>query len=473
MAFGRNKERPDRDEFGEKDLPFVTSEKAMEFNGIKPLRGASEKSVNFRRKSIAALLIATMAFFTVSSGTALVSNSRTANLKTQVEQNMSPAFKSRYDSLGESVVRAYFGQQTPPVNLMSNVSWPTMNDSGGNSTPVNVESISLLNAYQTDFYGGEISKEDKKLFVKPKNEVLRYVGVIDGRQYEFGVYLIIPDIDNPRQLPYLVSPPTILPMDRLVTADVEGSKPTGEEFSETKLNEGTLNNITRWASAYAQNDSDTLKSLTGDNRVEAIYPGVGGFSLEGNPEVIWAYQYEDPETTEQRIVARIQFSMSSPVSGNSSNKDISGSSSGGKFAPLQVMDLLLGNFDEGEADILAWGPGGMWQTLQPRMNAVLPVVTSGTGDGEGQINPTPTGETDDGGQAVAPGAPTLTDNSTVTSTLIPEDGEDETGSSAESSANSSGSTSSSSARSSSSSSKPKSSRSTSTSSKKSTENKGK
>lgn len=462
MAFGRNKERPDQDEFGQKDLPFVTSERAMEFNGIKPLRGASERSVNIRRKTIAGLMIATMAFFTVSSGTALVSNSRTANLKTQVEQNMSPAFKSRYDSLGESVIRAYFGQQTPPVNLMSNVNWPTTGDSGSNSTAVTVDSISLLEAYQTDFIGGDISKEDSEIFTNPKNEVLRYAGVIDGRQYEFGVYLIVPDIKNPRQLPYLVSPPTILPMDRLVTADVEGSKPTGEDFNETELNEGTLNNVTRWASAYAQNDSDTLKSLTGDNRVEAIYPGVGGFSLEGNPEVVWSYQFEDPESKEQRIVARVQFMMSSPVSGNANAQDISGSSGGGKFAPLQVMDILLGNFDEGEADVIAWGPGGMWQTLKPRMNAVLPVVTEGESE---QINPTSTTESDAPSQGNVPGAPTLTDGQTsTTTTQIKEDSRDS------SSRNSSRASGRSSGSSKSSASSSKSKKSSSTSSKQTTNN---
>lgn len=438
MAFGKKKQRPDRDDFGEKDLPFVTSEKALEFQGIKPLRGSSQRSVEIRRKSIIALLVAIFTFFTVSAGVSLVSNGKTSSLKTQVEQNASPAFKSRYDSLGESIIRTYFSHQTPPVNLMSNVEWTTGEGSegGSSSSPVDVEGLSLVEAYQTDFSSGDIDKKDKELFSKPKNEVLRYSGVIDGRQYEFGVYLIIPNIDDPQQLPYLVSPPTILPMDRLVTADVEGSKPTGEDFEEAQLNEGTINNITRWASAYAQNDSDTLKSLTGDNRVEAVYPGVGGFSLEGNPEDVWAYQYEDKETGEQRIVARVQFSMSSTVSsGSSKNDDISGSSSDGKFVPQQVMDILLGNFDEGEADILAWGPGGMWQTLRPRMNAVLPVVTGkdGEGDDSGRINDPseqeqPTGENlnpSESNAASAPGAPSLSQD---TDTPTSDESEDESSS---------------------------------------------
>lgn len=422
MGFGKKKERPDKDEFGYKDIPYTTSEKAMEFRGIKPLRGASQKSVEIRRKTIVAATLATLTFFTLSSITALVSNGRTAQLETQVEQNVSPAFKSRYDSLGESIITSYFGQKTPPVNVMSNVQWPTSDantessaSSGGSSNSVEVQSLSLVNAYQTNFDKGDISKEDSPIFKNPKNEVLRYSGVIDGRQYEFGVYLIIPDIDNPRQLPYLVSPPTILPMDRLVTANVEGSKPSGEQFTEQELNEGTINNINRWASAYAQDDRDTLKTLTGDGRVEAVYPGVGGFVLEGNPEVLWSYQFKDNQTDEDRIVARIQFSMSTPVSGNSSSSnDITGSS-GGKFAPVQVMDVLLGNFSEGEADIIAWGPGGMWQTLEPRMNAVIPVVV-GKDEEQSQINPTSTSGSPttrpSGSQTTGvPGAPTLSDSS--------------------------------------------------------------
>ena len=222
MAFGKKKQRPDRDDFGDKDLPFVTSEKALEFQGIKPLRGSSQRSVEIRRKSIIALIIAALVFFVASSCTALVSNGKTSSLKSQVEENASPAFKSRYDSLGESIIRTYFSHQTPPVNLMSSVEWSTDKESSGSSdsAPVDVEGLSLVEAYQTDFSGGDIDKEDKDLFSKPKNEVLRYSGVIDGRQYEFGVYLILPNIDDPQQLPYLVSPPTIMPMDRLVTADV-------------------------------------------------------------------------------------------------------------------------------------------------------------------------------------------------------------------------------------------------------------
>lgn len=211
---------------------------------------------------------------------------------------------------------------------------------------------------------------------------------------------------------------------------MEGSKPTGDDFEEVELNEGTLNNITRWASAYAQNDSDTLKSLTGDNRTEAIYPGIGGFSLEGNPEAMWAYQYEDKKDKEQRIVARIQFSMSSTVSSGSSQKDdISGSTSSSKFAPKQVMDVLLGNFDEGNADILAWGPGGMWQTLAPRMNAVLPVVTrdNNSNEDEDTINDpseqqqpdTEENTAESSNAANAPGAPSLSQETETTSTTSP------------------------------------------------------
>ena len=91
------------------------------------------------------------------------------------------------------------------------------------------------------------------------------------------------------------------------------------------------------------------------------------------------------------------------------------------------MDILLGNFDEGEADILAWGPGGMWQTLRPRMNAVMPVVTGkdGEGDDSGRINDPSeqeqtTGENlspSESNVGSVPGAPSLSqDTDTPTST---------------------------------------------------------
>ena len=451
----KNKERPDRDAFGRKDLPWTSGDNQMEFQGIKPLRGASQRSVNIRTKGIAAISLAIAAFFTVSSFTAISSNVKVSRLEAAVEENYNPAFKTRYASLGESIITSYFAHQTPTVNLLSGVQWSTNvtgDESSANassvgstsdSSPVDVKGLSLVSAYQTNFSGGEIPKEDKELFKNPKNEVLRYSGTIDGRQYEFGIYLIIPDIDNTAQLPYLVSAPTILPMDKLVTADVEGSKPNDPEmFSETDLNDGTLDAINRWASAYAQDDGDTIKSLTGDGRVEATYSGVGGFTLEGTPEVVWAYQFEDPESKEQRIVARVNFMMSQEVSAQSSSNDISGSSSSSRFAPVQSMDMLFGGFSdsEGVAKILAWDTGGAWQTLAPRMNAILPVVTGKKDDSTSDIVNAPTTSTQSFDQPtngenptpIVPGAPTF---STDTS-RAPSDFDEDEGGSEESSSSS-------------------------------------
>lgn len=442
MAFGRkNKERPDRDAYGQKDIPYMTNEKAMDNYGIKPIRGRSEKNARWATRIILAFFILLIIFLFFSSCSSLLSSGKVSGLKEDVQKNASPAFKSRYDSLGASIIQSYFAQKNPPVNLLQQANWPTTNgESSGSqseSAPVEVQGLSLIDAYETPYSADAIKeKKDKQIFTNPRNEVLKYSGVIDGKQYEFGIYLIIPNIDEPRQLPYLVSPPTILPMSKLVNANIDGSKPTGDMFTEAKLNDGTIKNISRWASAYAQGDADTLKSLANDGRVEATYPGVGGFTLQGEPTVEWAYQYADKNTDEQRIVARVSFTMSSEVSSQSSNtgkdKDISGSNSNNKLAPKQVMDILLGNFQEGSADILAWGPGGMWQTLQPRMNAVLPVVVKGEKADEDVINPTRTDSSDESGapessdtsstdssatsSSGVPGAPSLTNNTDSSTT---------------------------------------------------------
>lgn len=444
MAFGKGKkESPDRDKYGSKNMPYMTNEQSMNAYGIKPIRGRKATSSNVVRKIImfSSISLVILLFFSAIVG--LKSSGKVESLRGSVEENYSPAFKSRYDSLGASIIESYFAQKTPPVNLLQEANWPGV--SGGNTTdsaPVEVQGLSLIRAYQTPYsIQGESNKADKQIFKNPRNEILQYSGVINGRQYEFGVYLVVPDIDDSKQLPYLVSPPTIMPMKKLVNAGIDGSHPSGEEFEEAELNEGTLKNLSRWASAYAQGDSDTLKSLTGDGRVEATYPGVGGFTLNGDPEVQWAYEFTDVTTNKQRIVARVTFTMSSDsIQASNDDENIAGSSNSGVFAPRQVMDILLGNFEEGSADIIAWGPGGMWQTLEPRMNAVVPIVMDDDGnDASGDaINPTDDAEATDGSDGSTdttestaseensvPGAPTLTDRSETTSEKNIDDEDEE------------------------------------------------
>lgn len=453
MAFGRKKK--DEGDPGERLAPFMSNEVTLDSYGIYPARGRSAKSAKWQARIVMFFFVSLVMVVVIGAVSSIFSGGKMSALKDQVEINKSPAFKSRYDSLGASIVTSYFAGDTPPVNLLAQSNWPNMNsnsgeqEGGGNYSaasdgsktgpgggqPVKVENLSLIQAYETPFEAsatGTSDKQDLSTFTNPVNEILRYSGTIDGRQYEFGVYLVIPDIEDNSKLPYLVSPPTIMPMRTLVSADVEGSRPNDPKtFEEVELNSGTLDVINKWAGAYAQGDSAAIKSYTGDGRVEATYQGVGGFTLNGTPTVEWSYQYQDPETKENRIVARISFTMSSEVGRNSVSDSVKNdlsegsSSSDSNFTPVQVMDVLLGNFDEGVADIMAWGPGGMWQTLTPRMNSVVPVIQDGeqevtsnteTPESEGEESSESTDESgSEESSTGVPGAPTLTEGSSTSS----------------------------------------------------------
>lgn len=436
--FGRKKDKYEEDPTT-RDIPYMTNQKTLDSYGIYPVRKRSAKSAMWQRRIASFFVLASVAFIFFAMVTSIFSGNRVSSLSADVEQNKSPAFKSRYDSLGASIVTSYFSGKTPPVNLFSNANWPNLSqeDDGtqsgvqtqggvgpGGGQPVDVKDLSLIEAYETPFHAasGSGDKKDLSVFTNPMNEVLRYTGTIDGRQYEFGVYLIVPDINDYSKLPYLVSPPTIMPMRTLVSADIEGSKPEeGDVFTEQELNSGTVDVINKWASAYAQGDSAAIKSYTGDGRVEATYQGLGGFTLVGSPTVEWSYMYRDQESDKDRIVARISFTMSSEISGNSvsdsANNDLTDSSSTGnnEFTPVQVMDILLGNFEEGVADIMAWGPGGMWQTLTPRMNSVVPVIQEGqqsiTSDTETTSTPTSRASSEESTETSGiPGAPQLSND---------------------------------------------------------------
>lgn len=419
--------------------PYMTNENKMNSLGIYPVRGRSEVSYKFQRRAAQLFILSIVALLCLTIFAGLTSSNKTSNLKDQVEQIKSPAFKSRYDSLGASIVESYFAGTTPPVNLLSQANWPNIseNPADGQNTqqsstnmgpnggqPVEVKGLALIKAYNTPLANVDGSKDDAEVFTNPRNELLTYSGVIDGRQYEFGVYLIIPDVNDTTKLPYLVSPPTIMPKANLVSANIEGSKPSGEGFTEAELNEGTQSVLSNWASAYAQGDATTLKSLSGDGRVDATYPGVGGFTLQGTPTVEWSYQFEDPQSKENRIVARVSFTMASSVSVSDaqSGQDITSSGNDSdEFKPVQVMDILLGNFDEGVADIMAWGPGGTWQTLSPRMNSVIPVkINEDSGDqsidNTTSSTTTPSTSGTDRTSTGVPGAPSLSDESSSRTT---------------------------------------------------------
>ena len=389
MASKRNKKKKKNiaaDEYGDKDIPYTTNERALQDYGIEVIQGSSEKKRKRKQQLAVGIVGIFVAIYGISVVSSLTANGRINNLSEVVKSQESPAFKTRYDSLGKSVIEDYYSQKQTPVNLLNTAVWSTDNkggttvknssssDKADSSIPVEVESLSLINAYEETPQMGELEDDVKEVMTNPKLEILTYSGTIDGKQYKFGVTLLVPDIKNPAKLPYLVYAPTMMPMDDLLRVDAEASKPQAGEtgkYTEFTLSEDAVDTIDDWASAYAQNDGEILKRITGDNDPQRSYKGIGGFTLEGTPSVEWSYAYtpEQDENTDIAI-ARISFNMITEVN-NNSNNNLSGKETNNSFIVPQTLDIMLHGFSSGTPNIVAWTQAGNWQNLENRMNAII------------------------------------------------------------------------------------------------------
>lgn len=419
--FSRNKKKdnPFEDEWGLKDVPYDTEEQRMKNAGIFPVTGRKRRARTIEEFAVKVIIILVVAFVALSLFSALRSGYRIEKVDERISTLESPAFKSQYNELGQSIIRAYYLSEEAPVNLMSGVSWErtslgssdyeTGETSRDEQPKINVTNLALIRTPQT--INVQASKENNSVFTNPRSEVLVYSGYVDGKLYEFSVNLIIPNVDDPTTLPYLASPPTMMPVPTMIQAEEANidTPPIGGDslYSNITLNESSISTITSWASAYAQDDGDTIKRLAGDNNITHDYKGLGGFSLEGNPSIVWAFQYNnkgDDDVTNDAIIARVNFNISREVQNNSSDaeSEILGERSG-KFVQSQTMDIMLTNFSQGTPDLSAWSPAGSWATLTPYMNAT--VITGTETDTETETPSSP--QSDDDSSESAPSAPSI------------------------------------------------------------------
>lgn len=442
MAAKKNKKKKKdiaTDEYGDKDVPFTTNERALKDYGIEVIQGSSEKKRKRKQRVAVGIVVIFIAVYGISVVSSLTANGRINNLSEVVESQESPAFKSRYDSLGKSIIEDYYSQKQTPVNLLTTAVWSTDEQGGSTvnsssdsssesdkSIPVDVESLSLINAYEEEPQMGDLEDEVEEVMTNPKLEILTYSGTIDGKQYKFGITLLAPDISDPTKLPYLVYAPTMMPMDDLLRVEAEASIPQSGDsgkYTEFTLSDDAVDTIDDWASAYAQNDSEILKRITGDNDPRRSYKGIGGFTLEGTPSVDWSYAYTPDKKEETDIaVARVSFNMITEIDNNSNSSNLSGKESNNSFIVPQTIDIMLHGFSSGTPNIVAWTQAGNWQNLQDHMNAIIAPedqTDSQQEENDNVLNNTPSSEeesSDISSENDTPSAPSLEPKSTERST---------------------------------------------------------
>lgn len=435
----RKKKEPVDDQWGARDVPYRTTTRTLDDYGIYPIRGSSSRSQRVRAWIVWGSLITAISLILLTFVTSLLSINRVGALRDRITESQTVSFDTRYASLGESVVRAYFAGSPPPISLMSGAQWVEGDDteeSGAAAPPPSaavglnggtgavVENLSLLEAFdsQQALPLSMESEDEYGYFTDPRLEQLIYTGTIDGTAYRFGVSLVIPDVNDFSKLPFLVSAPTIMPGETLVDSKMRASEPsTGPEsrFTEKRLSPGLVSLIGSWAQAYAQDDRDTLQRLTGDPRPNARYQGLGGFSLVGTPTVMWSYEVAPVDGDgEVNTVARVAFDVETPLSSDSSRVDqeVIGGVDTDQFRPKVIMDVLIGDYRNTQPTVIDWAPGGMWTIMSKHRNAVLvdprAETSATTSPTRSTPRPTGTGTTGTG----VPGAPSLTMPNTTRTT---------------------------------------------------------
>ena len=381
---GRRKNKKDllQDEWGEKGDPYKTTQQSLDDYGVYEIRGFSQRKINIMNWLVKGIITLLAVIAVLVAIMPITLSSKVNTIENRVDSMQTPAFKSRYDDLGKSIIQAYYSHQEPPVNLMSNISWAgykgednDTNQSNPNvdSAPIIVNNLSLIRSPET--VNMSPSRDRNTVFTNPRNEVLVYSGTVDGVPYEFSISLIIPDVDDPTILPYLASPPVMMPAKNIIlTNESDIDTPSQSDgYNPLKLNEFSLKAISDWASAYAQDDTESLKRITGDQNAAHVYHGLGGFSLEGTPTSLWSFQNSLgtlQDDTDDFIISRVQFRMVKRLENNLSNtqREVLGERTG-MFVQTQTFDLMLRNFSSGTPNVVAWGPAGTWSSLSEFGNA--------------------------------------------------------------------------------------------------------
>lgn len=381
---GKRKNKKDllQDEWGEKRDPYKTTLQTLDDYGVYEIRGFSQRKINIMNWLIRGIITLLAVIAVLVAIMPITLSGKVNTIENRVESMQTPAFKSRYDDLGKSIIQAYYSHQEPPVNLMSNISWAGYkgedNDSSQSSpvedsAPIIVNNLSLIRSPETVKMSP--SRDRDTVFTNPRNEVLVYSGTVDGKPYEFSISLIIPNVDDPTTLPYLASPPVMMPAKNIIlTNESDLDTPAQSDgYTPLKLNEFSLKAIADWASAYAQDDTESLKRITGDQSAAHMYHGLGGFSLEGTPTSLWAFQNSLgtlQDDTDDFIISRVQFRMVKRLDNNLSNtqREVLGERTG-MFVQTQTFDLMLRNFSSGTPNVVAWGPAGTWSSLSEFGNA--------------------------------------------------------------------------------------------------------
>lgn len=122
-----------------------------------------------------------------------------------------------------------------------------------------------------------------------------------------------------------------------------------------------VSQVGRWAMAYAENDQDTLLSLTGDKNTKHMYRGLGDFTIPDNNGAVQVLSTISAEDGQQIMRVRVLL--------ESTSVDVDESKENA-YRTYADFDLLIANPSSAQPNVVAWGPAGSAAGLHPYSNAL-------------------------------------------------------------------------------------------------------
>lgn len=265
----------------------------------------------------------------------------------QTEDTYNPGFKSRFDGLGQTVIKQWY-DLTPassvPVALAEGVEWPSGQYDTEVEAPLIVKNVSFLS--------GETTRKDEESY----EERLTYVATVNGFNQGVEITFVIPNIHDADATPVLASAPSFVSIP-MADPSIVNLKPNSSDVSST---DSIRTQMESWAMAWTENDSAGIKQATGDNSSEhyylGLYPGTWTY-VEDSMNINWA-TYIGTGENEAHVQATWQIKSPDQYieTQDDNGNDITITKTG--MTTTQVMEFLVTDPNSGLPRVVDWGPVG-------------------------------------------------------------------------------------------------------------------
>lgn len=160
--------------------------------------------------------------------------------------------------------------------------------------------------------------------------------------------------------PRLAGAPSIAPW-----TDAEAGPKGDADYSNygnlrIDANSQTARQVGRWAVAYAENDEETLLTITGDSNADHRYVGLGGWTVPDASSSVQILQAITVNEGNQLLRVRVLLEDDRTDAGSNENR----------HRMYTDYDVLVANPDSATPQIVAWGAAGSGASLTPYKNAV-------------------------------------------------------------------------------------------------------